>query len=260
MWPVRQRVTVAEAQRIPATVYLAGETIVCLSRSRWDEELVSNRYHTLTRFARRNRVLVFEAPFELATLARPSAAKLRALATALAGWRRRGSRLWVARPITWWEGEGGGPFWRLNQALCAPYVRWALRGAGVAQPILWLYDHRRWPLLDALPHRLACYHCTEDYAGLAGRAGGPALAERVARQEAELLRRVDLVFAVSPTLAADKRGVNPHTVLVPNGVDTALYRPEHACGPACGIRRRWKCCRPCPACSRWNPSTTAACA
>lgn len=223
--------------RIPDGVYLAGETIVCLSRSRWDEELVSNRYHTLTRFARRSRVLVFEAPFELATLARPSAAKLRALATALAGWRRRGPRLWVARPITWWEGEGGGALWRMNQALYAPYVRWALRRAGVARPILWLYDHRRWPLLNALPHRLACYHCTEDYAGLAGRAGGPALAAQVARQEAELLRRVDLVFAVSPTLAADKRALNPRTVLVPNGVDTALYRPAHACGPACAAVR-----------------------
>lgn len=218
---------------IPDKVYLAGETIVCLSRSRWDDELVSNRYHMLTRFARRNRVLVFEAPFEFATLARPSVAKLRALATARAGWRRRGARLWVARPITWWEGEGGGALWRLNQALYTRYVRWALRRAGVTRPILWIYDHRRWPLLDILSWRLACYHCTEDYAGLAGRAGGPALAADVAQQEGELLRRVDLVFAVSPTLAADKRAHNPRTVVVPNGVDTALYRPEHICGAVC---------------------------
>lgn len=218
-------------------LYVADAQIVCLSRSRWDEELVSNRYHMLTRFARRNDVYVFEAPFELATLARPTAAKLRALATALAGWRRRGPRLWVARPLVWWMREGGDALRALNLALYRPYARWLLRRAGVARPILWLYDHRLWPLLDALPHRLVCYHCTEDYAGLAGRAGGPALAAAVARDEAALVRRADVVFAVSPALAADKRTLNPNTVLVPNGVDTALYRLEHTCSQTCAAVR-----------------------
>jgi glycosyltransferase involved in cell wall biosynthesis len=218
---------------LPERLYVSGETIVCLSRSRWDEELVSNRYHMLTRFARRNDVYVFEAPFELATLARPTPAKLRALATALAGWRQRGPRLWVARPLVWWMREGDDTLRALNLALYRPYARWLLRRAGVARPLLWLYDHRLWPLLEALPHRLACYHCTEDYPGLAGRVGGPALAAAVARDEAELLRRADLIFAVSPTLAADKRALNQHTILVANGVDTALYRPEHTCSPAC---------------------------
>lgn len=42
---------------------------------------------------------------------------------------------------------------------------------------------------------------------------------------------------MSLALAADERTISRRTVLVPNGVDTALYRPEHMCGPAGALVR-----------------------
>jgi glycosyltransferase involved in cell wall biosynthesis len=53
----------------------------------------------------------------------------------------------------------------------------------------------------------------------------------VSASEAALIRRVDQVFIHSPGLLEKKGHLNPHTLLVPNGVDYAAYttpRPEPA--------------------------------
>jgi glycosyltransferase involved in cell wall biosynthesis len=212
--------------------------LLCLSRSLWPSERAAhrNRYQLLTRFARQRPVLLLECPFELATLARPRAAKLRALREALAGPRRQPEGLATLRPLAWWLRDGDPRAWRLNLALYRPWLARAIRLLG-QPPAIWIYDHRLWPLLDGAPRAAAAYHCTEDYAGIAGRAHGPAVAEWVAAQERELLRRVDVVFAVSEGLAAPRRALHPRVQTLLNGVDLRLYRPDAACVPACaGLR------------------------
>jgi glycosyltransferase involved in cell wall biosynthesis len=206
--------------------------LLCLSRSVWSDERAGhrNRYQMLSRFARDRRVLMLECPFELATLGRPRAAKVAALRGALAGPRWQPEGLATLRPLAWWLRDGDERAWRLNRALYRPWLRRALRLLG-QPPVLWIYDHRLWPLLDGTPRALAAYHCTEDYAGIAGRAHGPAVAAWVADQERALLARVDRVLAVSEGLAAPRRTLHADVRVLQNGVDLEIYRPDAAPAP-----------------------------
>ena len=209
--------------------------VLCLSRSRWADEVAAhrNRYQMLSRFARDRRVVLLECPFELATLARPSRAKIAGLAAALGPARRDAAGVTTLRSLGWWLRDGDGASWRLNRWLYRPWLSRALRLVGRA-PVAWVYDHRLWPLLERLPAAARVYHCTEDYAGIAGRAHGPRVGAWVAGQERELLRRVELVLAVSEGIADRLREQHRDVRVVRSGVDLGLYRPDAPCLDDCG--------------------------
>jgi glycosyltransferase involved in cell wall biosynthesis len=209
--------------------------ILCLSRSLWSEERRAhkNRYQVLSRLARDRTVLMLERPFELASLARPSAAKLRQAVDTFAVARHWPEGIVTLRPLAWWLRDGGDLTWRLNRALYRPWLRRALRRLE-APPILWVYDSRFWPMLE--PDQPAVYHCTDDYVGMAVRAHDRATAAWVAEQERALLDRVDLVFAVSEGLAEQKRAPHRDVRVLRSGVDLDSYRPD-APAPPLGVPR-----------------------
>lgn len=208
--------------------------VLCLSRSRWADEVAAhrNRYQMLSRFARDRRVVLLECPFELATLARPSRAKVAGLADALGSARRDPTGVTTLRPLAWWLRDGDGASWRLNRWLYRPWLARARRLVG-GPPVAWVYDHRLWPLLGHVPAAARVYHCTEDYPGIAGRAHGPRVGAWVAEQERELLRRVDLVLAVSEGIADRLREQHRDVRVVRSGVDLGLYRPDAPCLDDC---------------------------
>ncbi len=78
-------------------------------------------------------------------------------------------------------------------------------------------------LIDRLDASLSVYHCTDDHAGYAEALGLDP--EKSAREEAELVEAVDVVFATSRPLYEMHRHRNPRTFLMPNVADVERFAP-----------------------------------
>ena len=111
----------------------------------------------------------------------------------------------------------------VNQRLLAWDVSGAVRRLGWARPdVLWTYWPNSAVLVGRLGERAAVYHCIDEFATRAYPLVGEGV---ITRMEAELCRKVDLVFARTEALAAAKRRLNPHTEFLPGGVDVGLFDP-----------------------------------
>ena len=99
---------------------------------------------------------------------------------------------------------------RLRQA------RLMLRKRGCTKTILYLWRPDFAPYLDLMPHQFSCYHIDDEYT---------FTPEERATEDVEtrLIMRVDQVFIHSQALMEKKGGVNPNTMLVPNGVDFVAF-------------------------------------
>lgn len=114
------------------------------------------------------------------------------------------------------------PAW-LRRATLAGRLRWAKRrllAEGVADIVLYLWRYQFAEALDLCEHALSLYHIDDEYSF-------SDLDVPNAPRELALIGRVDQVIVHSSALMGKKGGVNPHTVLVPNGVDyTAFSSPR----------------------------------
>ncbi len=110
---------------------------------------------------------------------------------------------------------------RLNQRLVAGRVRRELEAARMTDAILWFYAPYYYRLVDWVRPAVSCYDCLDDLAALA--PGRPTLARHTADLERELVKRMDVVFATTSTLAEKKGELCPHCYVLPPGVDVDLY-------------------------------------
>jgi glycosyltransferase involved in cell wall biosynthesis len=109
----------------------------------------------------------------------------------------------------------------INQRLVARRVRRELDAAGMQDVILWFYAPYYYRLVDWIRPSGACYDCLDDLASLA--PGRETLARHTADLEAELVKRMHVVFATTPALAQDKARLCPQCHVLPPGVDVELY-------------------------------------
>jgi glycosyltransferase involved in cell wall biosynthesis len=109
----------------------------------------------------------------------------------------------------------------VNQRLVAGRVRRELDAAGMQDVILWFYAPYYYRLVDWIRPAGSCYDCLDDLASLA--PGRPALARHTADLEAELVRRMDIVFTTTSALAQDKARLCSRCHVLPPGVDVELY-------------------------------------
>jgi glycosyltransferase involved in cell wall biosynthesis len=81
-----------------------------------------------------------------------------------------------------------------------------------------LYIWRPWYALalDVMEYDLSCYHIDDEYTFSARQ-------KPIGAREERLIARVDQVFIHSPALLEKKGRLNPHTLLLPNGVDYQAY-------------------------------------
>jgi glycosyltransferase involved in cell wall biosynthesis len=196
-------------------------SIVCLSQSRWNAPLPTNRQQVMRcAAARGHRVLFVEtAPFlgrrllsraERAALhsphrARAEVATLAALNVVPGGHRRRLPNLVNTRATAW-------------------LVRRAARS--LPQPVvLWIYDPVAAGLIGRCGERFSVYDCVDDYPSLEFYSpGARALAARGDRRAASGSR---LVFATTSSLYERHLELNARTFHVPNVGDY-----EHFANPA----------------------------
>jgi len=191
-----------------------SDLIVCSLES-WDAVWRRNQYLVAALLDQdpRLRVLFVEPPADtLFDLAR----------------RRRPTR---ARGLRRVEGLGDGRLWVYQQAKLAPRragafvdsalsagVRRVARRIGLHDPLLWINDPARAPLVPATGWP-AIYDITDDWL-LATRS--PRELARLRNNEDMLMRQCRAVVVCSSGLAATKSGVRP-VELITNGVDLARY-------------------------------------
>ena len=199
---------------------LSGFDIVCVSPVDWGG-FWGTMHQIMHRLARENRVLFVEEPVTM-------------LAPLKAGthWRRwravaphlrtlePGVRALTPPPLFPFGNMRRGVN-RVNQAVLAGYVRWAMRRSGFgANTILWTYLPTSLDLLGLIPPpRLVVYHCVDEHSAFTG-----LIAPEVVRAyDDELTRRADLVITTADGLAQSRRLLNPHTHTVYNAADVALF-------------------------------------
>ncbi len=199
-----------------------GQTIVILSTTDWDAPQFGSRQQIARQFVRRGHwVLFVEIPRALHSLISDPGGTRRA-------WRRIGrTRQVTDGPLVYTPLPVLPVYYNpatnaVSQRLLCRDLRRTLVRLGHRPDLLWTY----WPntayLVGRLGERVAVYHCIDDFAAV-----GYPLTTRAAisRMEAEQCRRADIVFARTEALAAAKRRLNPHTYLLPGGVDTAQFDP-----------------------------------
>jgi glycosyltransferase involved in cell wall biosynthesis len=112
--------------------------------------------------------------------------------------------------------------WRLVRFLNERLTVWRVRGAlarlGWKHPILWFTIPHVPSVVGKLDERLSVYYCVDDYSAL------PDVdVDQLRQMDQDLSKRVDLIFAVSKTLAQAKRRLNPNVFYSPHGVEVEHF-------------------------------------
>lgn len=103
-------------------------------------------------------------------------------------------------------------------------ARALLERQGCRRTVLYLWRPNFAPALASVLHDLSCYHIDDEYSF-------STVDRPIDAKERRLISAVDQVFIHSPALIEKKGSINPHTELVPNGVDYDAYagrKPEPA--------------------------------
>jgi hypothetical protein len=82
--------------------------------------------------------------------------------------------------------------------------------------VLYLWRPQFAPALQAIPFDLSCYHVVDEYSFSDVEVPIP-------EAERKLIGEVDQVFVHSSALMQKQGAINPHTELIPNGVDYELF-------------------------------------
>jgi glycosyltransferase involved in cell wall biosynthesis len=209
---------------------LVGEDIVCLAHEPWHGPWKT--YHQIMALlAESNRVLYVGPPRPLRGAlgglvgggGRPTYERVTDMLTVYhEPWllaRARGDRLW------------SGPFNRTTTRLRLAQVRWLARKHGMHSPILWVFDPSTASAVGTFREKLVIFYMLDNYVEFFPHEATAARAA-MTRNEATMLAKADLVFAVSEGLYRRCLRVNPRSFLVPNGVDYDRFQATTADGEA----------------------------
>jgi glycosyltransferase involved in cell wall biosynthesis len=201
---------------------LTDQSLLYFAPEPWDG-LWRNRQQLMSIFARRNKVLfVEEYPYLRRALDHWRRGRAAAMGRRRAVLRRLTDNLAVLRYPSWAPVSNAFPLARLTQAVRRFYLATAMHTLGMSQPILWLSRPGMVKLLPEMPSaRLRIYHVVDEYAAYVSHTENQR--QQVALLERAMLQQVDLVITVSEKLQQAKSAQHPHTYLVPNAVDYALY-------------------------------------
>jgi glycosyltransferase involved in cell wall biosynthesis len=185
----------------------------------WFAENRTSSHHIARRLAKFANVLYVDSPGMRAPST--SGRDLRRIWDKLRQTLRKPSRvpagLWHCTvPQLPWRGLPGVA--RLNRWFGGWAVRRAMRHAGIERSVLWFVIPHPSFMLDAVPHDLAVYYCTDDHAAHPGMD-----AAHINACDADLTARADHVFVVPPALVEVKKAANPASSFAPHGLDVDLF-------------------------------------
>ena len=210
------------AEALPAVdgARLRGRDIVCFAND-WSGDPLSKK-HVMTRLARHNRVLWVNSLGNRAP--RATARDLGRIVDKLGRFARQlgappvevQRNVFVVTPLCVPNYRAA---WarRINESLVTQTVRAAMRRLGFFEPLLYTFVPASAWAARRLGETHVVYHCVDEYAEFDG-AG-----VEIARLEAELMAKSDLVITCSTRLQEAKSRLHPRTVLVRHGVEHAHF-------------------------------------
>lgn len=201
---------------------LKGYNIIYFGVEQWDG-LMRPRQQLLSVFARHNKVLFVEGQLHL----RRTVAGFRQGELASADFfhqpvRQAAENLFIFRYPVWAPISGRFPFNQLSGAIRRAVLQRVLAKLQLTEPIVWFLKPGMLNLFDDLPSaRLFLYHIEDEYTSYGNMS--PERRRRTEELEKKMMARADSVIVVSKTLYEAKKPFNPHTYLVPNGVNYWTY-------------------------------------
>ena len=100
------------------------------------------------------------------------------------------------------------------------HIRRAMRRLGMQQPILYIWHPSFADVVGAFDEALIVYHCYDEYNSFHAENRESEIQEA---QERALLKRADVVLAVSEKIRQRRVAFNPNIHVVDNGVDYPLF-------------------------------------
>ncbi len=123
---------------------------------------------------------------------------------------------------------------KINTRILIRHIRKAMKAFQVEHPVLWLYSPYHADLVGKFDEKFSCYHNYDEFAEF---IYNKRIKDLIQTFDQELTKRVDLVFATSPSQAARRKIFNPNTHFIPNGVDFNLFNRalQHPSSPPADI-------------------------
>ena len=103
---------------------------------------------------------------------------------------------------------------RINRVILRATIGRERRRLGMNEFQAWTFLPTAAPLIGTLGESLSVYYCTDEWSQFTSVDGG-----RMEALEADLLSKVDVVFAAARSIVEKKRALNPETHLITHGVD-----------------------------------------
>jgi len=208
---------------------LSGQDIVCFAHEPWHGPWKAYQ-QILSLVAASNRVLYVGPPVSVREVV--NGLRTRTMHQPVLE-RVNASLLVYHEPRVLVRANGSRPLGRAFNRVVSPlrlaHVRWLARRLGFHAPILWIFDPMFAHAVGTFRERLVIYHVLDDYVEFVDPAAA-ALRSAVARNDGRLLRQADLVVAVSDRLLEHCLQRNPHSYLVPNGVNYEVFQNVMARG------------------------------
>jgi len=198
----------------------AGRDIVCFAND-WSGDPLSKK-HVMTRLARKNRVLWVNSlgnrtPRASTRDLKRTVEKLAKFASHLgAGPVAVAPNIHVITPL-YIPNYGSGWARKVNELSVITTVRGAMRRLGFAHPLVYSFVPPSAWVARKLGETHLVYHCVDEYAKFDG-AG-----DQIARLEAELIGKSDLIITCSTPLLRSRQRLHPNTHLVRHGVEQAHF-------------------------------------
>ncbi|SHI69520.1 Glycosyltransferase involved in cell wall bisynthesis [Geosporobacter subterraneus DSM 17957] len=108
---------------------------------------------------------------------------------------------------------------RLNQWWQSLFIKRVMKENNMNNPLIWTYMPNSLELVKRLEYQALIYDCVDEHSEYKGFIRKEALLE----MEKALAESCDLVFVTAEGLYESKRGYNPHTYCIPNGVNFELF-------------------------------------
>ena len=196
---------------------LSGQDIICLSTVPWDYLKIANQ-QTMRCFARTNRVLFVDQATSVAGLLYETTRTVEDIINC-GRIEHIENGLFRITPPLWlpWASRYASVN-RTNMALVRSVISRAATRLGMVSPILYTYQPPASYLLGKFDERLVVYDVIDQHSAFPHRRAG-----MIWEMEKRLVKRADLVFAISPALYRQRKAVNSETRLCPIGAEADRF-------------------------------------
>lgn len=107
---------------------------------------------------------------------------------------------------------------RYNNYLMSLFLKQKIKDYQIIdKPILLLWSPFWVDMIDFIPHKLAIYHCGDEYSAM------PGFASITRYVDDKTMEKANIVFTTADNLYRRAKSLNPSTYLLPNGVDFELF-------------------------------------